>query len=104
MNATISMNNVLNIIHAMALSASNKQWLGERLIDEAKEERRSEEARLTTTANVIMSGPLKGFRRIRKEEISVSPTVAEMFKVSKPLPADFDVKKAYGDYLYEKYK
>ena len=34
----------------------------------------------------------------------ITPKVANMFKVSEPLPEDFDEKKAYGQYLYEKYK
>ncbi len=31
------------------------------------------------------------------------PKVANMFKITEPLPEDFDEKEAYGHYLYEKY-
>ena len=39
MNAMISLDGILSFIHALSLNASNKQWLGEKLIEEAKEER-----------------------------------------------------------------
>ena len=37
MNAMISLDGILSFIHALSLNASNKQWLGEKLIEEAKE-------------------------------------------------------------------
>ena len=39
MNAMISLDGILSFIHALSQNASNKQWLGEKLIEEAKEER-----------------------------------------------------------------
>ena len=39
MNAMISLDGILSFIHALSLNASNKQWLGEKLLEEAKEER-----------------------------------------------------------------
>ena len=41
-NVTLSMNRVLGIIHSMSLTPSNKKWLGEHLINEAKAEERKE--------------------------------------------------------------
>lgn len=38
MNVTVSMDSVLHFINSMSLSASNKEWLGRRLIEEAKVE------------------------------------------------------------------
>ena len=38
MNVTVSMDSVLNFINSMSLSASNKEWLGRKLIEEAKVE------------------------------------------------------------------
>lgn len=38
MNVTISMDSVLDFINSMSLSASNKEWLGKRLIEEANKE------------------------------------------------------------------
>jgi len=50
----------------------------------------------TTVAN--------GWPKIRREDMVISEEVANMFHVNSPLPEDFDEKKAYGQYLYEKYK
>ena len=38
MKATISLEGLLALIHAFSLSASNKRWLGEKLIEEAHAE------------------------------------------------------------------
>ena len=60
MNVTISMNSILNIIHAMALSSSNKQWLGERLISEAKAEKQAAaENNPATAANLVTPNVLR---------------------------------------------
>ncbi len=47
MNLTISMNTVLNFLHSMALSTSNKQWLADHLYEEVKAEQKA----AATTAN-----------------------------------------------------
>jgi len=39
MDLTISMNTVLNFLHSMALSTSNKQWLADHLYEEVKAEK-----------------------------------------------------------------
>lgn len=41
MNLTISMNTVLNFLHSMALSTSNKRWLADHLYEEVRAEERS---------------------------------------------------------------
>lgn len=41
MDLTISMNTVLNFLHSMALSTSNKQWLADHLYEEVKAERKA---------------------------------------------------------------
>ena len=94
MNTTIVMNNLLTLIQSMSLSTSNKEWLADHLYEEVKAERR--QCALNLQAN--------GWPKIRREEIVITPKVANMFKVSEPLDEDFDEKKAYGQYLYEKYK
>ena len=38
MKASISLNGVLSFINSLSLSAGNKQWLGERLIEEARKD------------------------------------------------------------------
>lgn len=38
MKATISLDGILSFIHSLSLSASNKRWLGEKLIEEAQKE------------------------------------------------------------------
>lgn len=38
MKASISLNGILSFINSLSLSAGNKQWLGERLLEEARRE------------------------------------------------------------------
>lgn len=38
MKASVSLNGILSFINSLSLSAGNKQWLGERLIEEARKE------------------------------------------------------------------
>lgn len=38
MKATISLDGILSFIRSLSLSASNKRWLGEKLIEEAQQE------------------------------------------------------------------
>lgn len=38
MRAFVSLNGILSFINSLSLSADNKQWLGERLIEEARKE------------------------------------------------------------------
>ena len=39
MKAMISLDGILSFINSLSLSASNKQWLGERLLEEARQEK-----------------------------------------------------------------
>ena len=90
MNLTISMNTVLNFLHSMALSTSNKQWLADHLYEEVKAERKA-----ATTAN--------GWPKIRREDIHISPEVMKLVEDIEPLPDDFDYDKARLEYLLKKH-
>ena len=91
MNLTISMNTVLNFLHSMALSTSNKQWLADRLYEEVKSERKA-----ATRAN-------NGWPKIRHEDMRISPEVMRLVEDIEPLPDDFDYDKARLDYLLKKH-
>ncbi len=86
MNLTISMDTVLNFLHSMALSTSNKQWLADHLYEEVKAER---------SASVTD----KGWPKIRREDMHISPEVMKLVEDIEPLPDDFDYDKARLDYL-----
>ena len=91
MDLTISMNTVLNFLHSMALSTSNKQWLADHLYEEVKTERKA-----AATAN-------NGWPKIRREDIHISPEVMRLVEDIEPLPDDFDYDKARLDYLLKKH-
>jgi len=90
MNLTISMDTVLNFLHSMALSTSNKQWLADHLYEEVKAER---------SASVAD----KGWPKIRREDMHISPEVMKLVEDIEPLPDDFDYDKARLDYLLKKH-
>lgn len=91
MNLTISMNTVLNFLHSMALSTSNKQWLADHLYEEVKAERKAAAA----TAS--------GWPKIRREDLHISPEVMKLVEDIEPLPDDFDYDKARLEYLLKKH-
>ena len=91
MNLTISMNTVLNLLHALELSTSQKQWLADKLYEEMNTERKA----VATTAS--------GWPKIRREDIHISPEVMKLGQGIKPLPDDFDYDKAKQEYLMQKY-
>ena len=91
MNLTISMNTVLNFLHSMALSTSNKQWLADHLYEEVKAERK---AAATTTS---------GWPKIRREDLHISPEVMKLVEDIEPLPKDFDYDKARLECLLKKH-
>jgi hypothetical protein len=91
MDLTISMNTVLNFLHSMALSTSNKQWLADRLYELVKSERKA----ATRTNN--------GCPKIRREDMRISPEVMRLVEDIEPLPDDFDYEKARLDYLLKKH-
>ena len=88
MNSVIVMNNLLNLIQSMSLTTSNKRWLADHLYEDVKAE--EEPVRVADAASV-------------KRTLTIDPRVKMMFQGTS-LPEDFDEKKAYGGYLYEKYK
>ena len=79
------MTSLLDFIHSMSLSASNKQWLADHLYEEAKQERAVKLPHIT------------------KDDLTIDPAVDNLFNVPSPLPHDFDVKRAYSDHLHKKY-
>ena len=91
MNLTISMDTVLNFLHSMALSTSNKQWLADHLYEEVKAERK---AAATTTS---------GWPKVRREDLHISPEVMKLVEDIEPLPKDFDYDKARLEYLLKKH-
>lgn len=91
MNLTISMDTVLNFLHSMALSTSNKQWLADHLYEEVKAEKKI----AATTAN--------GWPKIRREDMHISPEVMKLVEDIEPLPDDFDYDKARLEYLLKKH-
>lgn len=94
MNTTIVMNNLLTLIQSMALTTSNKEWLADHLYEEVRAEKRQNTLQLHAN----------GWPKVRREDMVITPRVANMFQVTEPLHEDFDEKKTYGQYLYEKYK
>ena len=91
MNLTISMNTVLNFLHSMSLSTSNKKWLADHLYEEVKAERNA----AATTAS---EWPI-----IRREDLHISPEVMKLVEDIEPLPDDFDYDKARLEYLLKKH-
>lgn len=86
MNMIISMNTVLNFLHAMALSTSNKKWLADHLYEEVKAEQK---AAATT---------ISGWPKIRREDMHISPEVVNLVKGFE-LPEDTDYDQLKLDYL-----
>ena len=93
MDTTIVLNNLLSLIRSMPLTTSNKEWLADYLYEEVKAEKRQKAA--------VQSN---GWPKVRREDMVITPRVASMFQIPETLPEDFDEKKAYGQYLSEKYK
>ena len=91
MELTISMNTVLNFLHSIPLSASNKQWLADHLYEEVKAEK---EATSQTDS---------GWPKLRREDIHISPEVMKLVEDIEPLPEDFDDDEARLEYLLKKH-
>ena len=88
MNTTVVMNNLLNLIQSMSLTNNNKRWLADHLYEEINAEERPMAKAKSTSG---------------RRKLQIDPRVEKMFQ-GVSLPEDFDEKKAYGDYLFEKYK
>lgn len=91
MDLTISMNTVLNFLHSMALSTSNKQWLADHLYEEVKAEQKA--------AGMADSG----WPKLRREDLHISPEVMKLVEDIEPLSDDFDDDKARLEYLLKKH-
>lgn len=91
MDLTISMNTVLNFLHSMALSTSNKQWLADHLYEEVKAERKA----------VAAVGD--GWPKISSEDLHLSPEVMQIVEDIEPLPDNFDYDKARLEHLLKKH-
>jgi hypothetical protein len=85
------MNTVLNFLHSMSLSTSNKRWLADHLYEEV----RAEEKAAAKTDN--------GWPKIRHEDLHISPEVMKLVEDIEPLPDDFDYDKARLEYLLKKH-
>lgn len=90
METTISMNTVLNILHSMSLSTSNKRWLAEHLFDEVRTEENAESLKNSS------------WPKIRREDMHVAPEVADLVKGFE-LPDDVDEESLKLDYLLKKH-
>lgn len=84
---TVSMNNLWNYLKGLSLSAQNRQWLAQKLLDPSIEPKRN------STADTV----------ITERDLMVSPEVAALVKGFE-LPDTFDAEQAKMDYLMEKYK
>ena len=71
MKATISLEGLLALIHGLSLSASNKRWLGEKLIEEARKETQSwkDEDFPEVSADELVK-EIKESRKFKKESIT----------------------------------
>lgn len=96
MNLTISMDTVLNFLHSMALSTSNKQWLADHLYEEVKAEQKA----AADTGNAVAAD--NGWPKLRREDLQISPEVANLVKGFE-LPEDADYDKLRLEYLMKKY-
>ena len=90
MDLTISMNTVLNFLHSMSLSTSNKQWLADHLYEEVKAEKKA----AAVNEN--------GWPKIRREDMRISPEVANLVKGFE-LPEDADYDQLRLEYLMKKH-
>ena len=84
-NATVSMTSLLDFIHSMSLSASNKKWLADRLYEETKSE-------------TVDKKEKEDWPKLSKEDLVLSPEVMKLVEDITPLPEDFDYDKARLEY------
>ena len=73
------------------------------VIEKAKEYAASHKRSLSRMIESYLKSLIDKESPNSKDEIKISPFVKSMATGVK-MPADFDYKKAYGDYLLEKYK
>ena len=70
MKATISLEGLLALIHGLSLSASNKRWLGEKLIEEARKETQSTSIPAPEVSADELVKEIKESRKFKKESIT----------------------------------
>ena len=73
------------------------------VIDQAKEYASSHKRSLSRMIESYLKSLLDKENKTSDNDIEISPFVRSI-KTGVKLPADFDYKKEYGDYLAEKYK
>ena len=73
------------------------------VIEKAKEYASSQNKSLSKMIESYLKSLLAKEPSDSKDDIEISPFVKSM-QTGVKIPADFDHKKAYGDYLAEKYK
>lgn len=73
------------------------------VIDKAKEYASSQKRSLSRLIESYLKTLIEKENPQSNDKIEISPFVKSM-QTGVKLPADFDYKKAYGDYLTEKYK
>lgn len=64
MKASISLDGLLQFILSFSLSASNKRWLGEKLLEEARKEVEAEESEFISKEEVL-AGIDAGLREVK---------------------------------------
>ena len=84
------MTSLLDFINSMSLSASNKQWLADRLYEDTRREAKA------ATDN-------EGWPKLTKEDMALSPEVLKLVEDITPLPDDFDYDKARLEHLVKKH-
>lgn len=84
---TVSMNNLWNYLKGLSLTAQNRHWLAEKLLESSLEPKHNSVVDTVITEN----------------DLKVSPEVAALVKGFE-LPETFDAEQAKLDYLMEKYK
>ena len=97
MDLTISMNTVLNFLHSMALSTSNKRWLADHLYEEVRAEEKAmpvikAKRKLTETEKDELFEKMVGSWK----DDPIGDKVLEAIRIGRQ-PASYERKLAYFD-------
>lgn len=97
MDLTISMNTVLNFLHSMALSTSNKRWLADHLYEEVRAEEKAmpvikAKRKLTETEKDELFEKMVGSWK----DDPIGEKVLEAIRIGRQ-PASYERKLAYFD-------
>ena len=95
MNLTISMNTVLNFLHSMPLSTSNKRWLADHLYEEVRAEEKVAST-VETTKELTEKEKDERFYSVAGawKDDSIGDELLEAIRVGRE-PADYERKLAY---------